>query len=65
MSLRHMSARTEKTLRLVGVCLLASAFGIVAVALDSEVWGYIAAGIILAGILVGPVAARLLEPPSR
>lgn len=65
MSLRHMSARTEKTLRLVAVCLLASAFGIVAVALDSQVWGYIAAGIILAGILIGPLSARLLERTPR
>lgn len=65
MSRRQMSPRTEKTLRLVSVCVLASAFGIVSVATDSQVWGYIAAGIILAGILVGPISARMLVRPSR
>lgn len=64
MSLR-MSARTEKTLRLVAACILGAAFGIVAVIQDSEVWGYVGAGIILAGILAGPIVSRFLEPPSR
>lgn len=56
-----LSARAEKTIRLVVVSLLASGFGITAVALGSETWGYIAAAIILAGILAGPVIARVIR----
>jgi len=56
----RVSARTEKTVRLVAACLLGAVFGIVAVARDSEAWGWIGVGIILAGILVGPLTSRLL-----
>lgn len=61
--LRRLSPRAEKTIRLVAVCALAGVFGIVAVALDSEAWGYAAAAIVLAGILAGPVVAWLLSRP--
>lgn len=61
---RSLSPRAEKTIRLVAVCLLAAIFGIVAVALDSEAWGYAAAAIVLAGILAGPVVARVLSRPD-
>ena len=60
---RRLSPRAEKTIRLVTVCALAAVFGIVAVALDSEAWGYAAAAIVLAGILAGPVVAWLLSRP--
>ncbi|MGD9695591.1 MAG: hypothetical protein AB7V42_08030 [Thermoleophilia bacterium] len=55
-----MSARTEKTLRLLAACVLATVFGIVAVATDSEAFGYAAAGIVLAGIIAGPFVSRFL-----
>jgi len=60
---RRLSPRAEKTIRLVAVCLLAAVFGIVAVALDSEAWGYASAAIVLAGILAGPVVAWLASRP--
>jgi hypothetical protein len=62
--LRRLSPRAEKTIRLVTVCLLASGLGIAAVARDSEALGYAAAGIVLAGILAGPLVARILFPPQ-
>lgn len=58
--LRRLSPRAEKTIRLVAVCAVAGVLGIVAVALDSEAVGYAAMGLVLAGILAGPVVARLL-----
>jgi hypothetical protein len=58
---RRLSPRAEKTIRLVSVCALAAVFGIVAVALDSEAWGYASAAIVLAGILAGPLVAWLLS----
>lgn len=61
---RSLSPRAEKTIRLVAVCLLAAIFGIIAVALDSEAWGYAAAAIVLAGILAGPVVAWVLSRPD-
>lgn len=57
---RTMSPRTEKTIRLVGVCAFSSIFGITAVVRDSEALGWIAISLMLAGILVGPLSARLL-----
>lgn len=63
--LRRLSPRGEKTIRLVAICVLAAAFGITAVALDSEVWGYIAGAIILVGILVGPITSRALTADRR
>jgi hypothetical protein len=58
--LSRVSARTEKTVRLVLACAVASVFGITAVVIESETWGYIAISIMLAGILIGPVTSRLL-----
>jgi hypothetical protein len=63
--LRRLSPRGEKTIRLVAICILAAAFGITAVALDSEAWGYTAGAIILVGILIGPVTSRALDPGGR
>jgi hypothetical protein len=57
---RPLSARAEKTIRLVVMCALAAVFGITAVARDDETLGYIAIGIMLTGILIGPVTSRLL-----
>lgn len=57
----RLSARAEKTVRLVGACLVAAPLGIVSVATDNEPLGYVAVGIVLAGILAGPVVARLLR----
>jgi hypothetical protein len=71
---RRLSPRGEKTVRLVTVCVLAAVLGIVAVALDNEAVGYAAMGLVLAGILVGPLIERHLfrggppggkAPPAR
>ena len=62
--LRRLSPRAEKTIRLVAVCAVAAVLGIIAVVRDSEALGYTAVGIVLAGILAGPVIARLLTPPE-
>ncbi len=62
--LRRLSPRAEKTIRLVVVCAVAAVLGILAVVNDSEALGYTAVGIVLAGILAGPLIARLLEPPE-
>jgi len=62
--LRRLSPRAEKTIRLVVVCAVAAVLGILAVIHDSEPLGYAAVGIVLAGILAGPIVARLLFPPE-
>ena len=62
--LRRLSPRAEKTIRLVVFCAVAAVLGILAVVNDSEALGYTAVGIVLAGILAGPVIARLLVPPD-
>jgi hypothetical protein len=62
--LRRLSPRAEKTIRLVAVCAVAAVLGIIAVVRDSEALGYVAVGIVLAGILAGPVVARFLVPPE-
>ena len=56
----RLSPRAEKTVRLVSTCIVAAGFGIAAVARDSEALGYAAVGIVLAGILAGPLVARVL-----
>ncbi len=61
---RRLSPRAEKTIRLVAVCLLAAVLGVIAVALDNEAVGFAAIGLVLAGILAGPVIARYLFPPG-
>ncbi len=58
--LRRLSPRAEKTIRLVVVCAVATVVGIMAVTRDSEALGYAAVGIVLAGILAGPLVARAL-----
>jgi hypothetical protein len=62
--LRRLSPRAEKTIRLVVVCAVAAVLGIIAVVRDSEAIGYTAVAILLAGILAGPLVARLLVPPE-
>lgn len=62
--LRRLSPRAEKTIRLVVVSAVAAVLGIIAVVRDSEAIGYTAVAILLAGILAGPIVARLLVPPE-
>ena len=63
--LRRLSPRAEKTIRLVVVCAIAAVLGIIAVARDSEALGYAAVAVVLAGILAGPLVARVLFPPEN
>jgi hypothetical protein len=58
---RRLSPRAEKTIRLVAVCLIAAPLGITAVVTDNEPLAYLAAGIVIAGILAGPLVALLLR----
>jgi hypothetical protein len=60
--LRRLTPRAEKTIRLVAVCAVAAVLGIIAVVSDSEPIGYAAVGIVLGGILAGPLVARMLFP---
>jgi hypothetical protein len=62
--LRRLSPRAEKTIRLVITCAIAAVLGIIAVVRDSEPLGYAAVAVLLAGILAGPVVAKLLIPPG-
>lgn len=59
---RRLSPRAEKTIRLVVSCAVAAVLGITAVVIDSEPLAYAASAIVLAGILAGPLVARLLSP---
>ena len=63
--LRRLSPRAEKTIRLVVTCAIAAPLGMAAVANDDETLGYVAAGIVLAGIMAGPVVAARSEPAGR
>jgi hypothetical protein len=58
---RRLSPRAEKTIRLVAICAIAAPLGIIAVATDNETLAYIASGIVIAGILAGPVIAIVLR----
>ena len=59
-----MTARAEKAVRLVTASLISFVFGLIAVIRDSEPFAWVAVGIILAAILVGPlVAPRLTGAP--
>lgn len=60
--IRRLSPRAEKTIRLVSTCVIAAPLGFIAVANDNETLGFIAVGIVVAGILAGPAVARLLFP---
>lgn len=62
--LRRLSPRAEKTIRLVATCAIAAPLGMIAVANDDETLGYVAAGIVLAGIVAGPAVQRVLNPPG-
>jgi len=56
---RRMSARAEKAVRLAGAGALAAPVGLTGVWTGNEVLGYVAAGIVLAAILAGPVVERI------
>jgi hypothetical protein len=59
-----VTARAEKAVRLVTASLIAFVFGLIAVIRDSEPFAWVAVGIVLAAILVGPlVAPRLTGGP--
>lgn len=58
--LRRLSPRAEKSIRLLVTCLIAAPLGIISVAEDNEPLGYVAVGVVLAGIVAGPLAARML-----
>ena len=60
--LRRLSPRAEKTIRLVVTCVIAAPLGIIAVVNDNETLGFIAVGIVVAGIVAGPAVARVLSP---
>ncbi|MBJ7454472.1 MAG: hypothetical protein JHC74_00270 [Thermoleophilia bacterium] len=60
--LRRLSPRAEKTIRLVVTCVIAAPLGIIAVVNDDETLGFVAVGIVLAGIIAGPAVARILFP---
>jgi len=62
--LRRLSPRAEKTIRLVATCAIAAPLGIAAVITDNEPLGYVASGIVLAGIVSGPAVARVLFRPG-
>lgn len=62
---RGMSVRTEKTIRLVLMCLLGGIFGILAVALDNQPLGYIGGALVLVGVLIGPLSSRLITGATR
>ena len=59
---RRLSPRAEKTIRLVATCVIAAPLGIYAVVDEDETLGFIAAGIVLAGIIAGSAAAKVLFP---
>ena len=57
--LRRLSPRAEKsTSAWSQSARVAAVLGILAVALDNEALGYVSVGIVLAGVLAGPVVAR-------
>ena len=60
--IRRLSPRAEKTIRLVVTCVVAAPLGMIAVANDDETLGYVAVGIVVAGILAGPAVTRVLFP---
>ena len=65
--IRRLSPRAEKTIRLVATCVIAAPLGIYSVANEDETLGFIAVGIVLAGIIAGPAVARILfsGPPGK
>lgn len=64
--IRRLSPRAEKTIRLITVCVIAAPLGIYSVANEDETLGFVAVGIVVAGIVAGPAIARSLSPePTR
>ena len=64
--IRRLSPRAEKTIRLVTTCVIAAPLGIYSVANEDETLGFVAVGIVVAGIVAGPAIARSLSPePTR
>lgn len=55
---RRLSDRAEKAARLAGAGVLAAPLGLTGVYTGNDTLGYIAAGIVLAAILAGPIIAR-------
>lgn len=64
-AVRGLSARAEKTIRLVVSCAVAAVLGIIAVVTENETLGYIAVAIVLLGILAGPVVSRVFVRPGE
>lgn len=62
---RNLSARAEKTIRLVVSCAVAAVLGIVAVVTENELLGYIAVAVVLVGILAGPVVSKVFVRPRE
>ncbi len=60
--IRRLSPRAEKTIRLVATCVIAAPLGIYSVANEDETLGFVAVGIVVAGIIAGPAIARVLFP---
>ncbi len=60
--IRRLSPRAEKSIRLLVTCVIAAPLGMISVANDDETLGFVAVGIVLAGIVAGPVVARVLFP---
>jgi hypothetical protein len=56
---RRLSARAEKAIRLATAGAIAAPFGLIGVYTDTEALGYVAGGILLGAILLGPVIERL------
>ena len=56
---RPMSARAEKSIRLSVTGILSAPTGLIGIATRTEWLGYVTVGIILVGILLGPVIERM------
>jgi hypothetical protein len=63
--LRRLSPRAEKSIRLLVTCVIAAPLGMISVANDDETLGFIAVAIVLAGIVAGPLVARVLFSDDR
>lgn len=53
-----MSARAEKATRLTVAGILSAPFGLTGLFTDTEWLGYVAVGIVLAAIMIGPAIER-------
>jgi LytS/YehU family sensor histidine kinase len=59
---RTMSARKQKVILLVSASVACAIPGVIALAIESETLGYVSVGVLLAGILLGPVIDRMRGP---